>query len=345
MRIFLVLSLLLTLAVSAAATPLTGRVVLGDEPLVGMRVGVWPSLDFSGSPLKSSLSNDEGEYRFELPPGRYALFARDEKGSLFAFCGRNPVVVAEMPLWAGLQAVPVAQEERLLYDDEYAAALEGRVVDESGQPLADAYVYLYLDSRDDLKGQGYRLSLPTDAEGFFSFDGLPESSYHLVVRKRAAGGRVGPVLEGDWLGIYPGNPLALTAGSTLRLTLPAVQRLQQDDERFVAAAAPHGAQVEGRIVDLAGNPLAGLYVFAYTERVIGHRRPAAISSPTGSDGRYTLLLPKAGTYYLGARQLYGDSPAPGELFGQYDESHDHGLTLASDEKRKGIIIRVEPIRF
>jgi len=55
------------------------------------------------------------------------------------------------------------------------------------------YVYLYLDPSEDLKGQGYRMSAPTDGNGAFSFDGLRESSYFLAVRKRQDGQRVGPV--------------------------------------------------------------------------------------------------------------------------------------------------------
>ena len=94
-----------------------------------------------------------------------------------------------------------------------------------------------------------------------------------------------------------------------------------------------------------GKPVAGMHVFAYTERVIGHKRPAALSSPTGADGRFALQLPVAGTYYIGARQQYGDSPAPGELFGMYDESADHGLEVGPDAAAGRLRIVVEPIEL
>ncbi|NIQ93416.1 MAG: carboxypeptidase regulatory-like domain-containing protein, partial [Desulfuromonadales bacterium] len=101
--------------------------------------------------------------------------------------------------------------------------------------------------------------------------------------------------------------------------------------------------VNGRIVDAEGAPVAGLHVFAYVDRVIGHKRPAAMSAPTGKDGRFRLGLEKPGVYYVGARQNYGDSPIPGELFGMYDESADHGLKVESGRKIDDIEIIVEPI--
>ncbi len=319
-----------------------GRVVQAEAPLADMRVAAYASLDFSGPPVAvAAPTGSDGLFSLELPAGSYALFARDEQRGLFAFCGRNPLAVGEEAVWAGLQAVPAAPATYRSYDDEYGAAIEGRVTFD-GVPLAGAYVYLYLDAGEDLKGQGYRLSLPTGTDGFFAFDGLPESDYYLAARKREAGGRVGPVLEGDFLAVYPGNPLRATAGKTAVVELAAVRKVKEaaDSETFTHAAGP---VVSGVVTDKDGRPVVGVHVFAYTDRVIGHQRPAALSAPTGSDGKFTVALKQAGTYYLGARQLYGDSPAPGELFGLYDETADHGLAVADGESLDGVRIVVEPI--
>lgn len=336
--------LLLTFLFSAplSAGILEGRVVLGDTPLAGMRVEAHRGLDFSGDPVAASApTGEEGLFRLELPAGHYALFARDEARGLFAFCGRNPVAVGDAPKWAGLQGVPMTPSETLPYDDEYAAAIEGRVLFE-GEPLEGAYVYLYLDTVDDLKGQGYRLSLPTAPDGTFAFDGLPESTYYLVARKRSDGGRVGPIAAGDYLAVYHGNPLPALSGRTTRVQLSAVRKVKDSggDATFGRSA---GTSARGVVIDRKGRPAAGLHVFAYTERVIGHQRPAAISSPTGEDGAFTIHLKKPGTYYLGAREFYGDSPAPGELFGMYDETADHGLAINEGNEVDGLKIVVEPI--
>ncbi len=343
MRIVVAL-LLLLLPLPVAAGSIEGRVVAGGEAVPGVQVEAHPALDFSGAPLARSAPTDgDGKFRLEVPAGLYSLFARAPERNLFAFCGRNPVAVSETPVWAGLQAIPVDTPAVAPYPDGDGAGIEGTVL-LGGKPLAGAYVYLYLDAAEDLKGQGYRISLPTGPDGFFAFDGLPESQYFLVARQRRNGGRVGPVLEGDALAIYSGNPLYAKSGMTTRVSLSAVRKIQEagDSESFVRAS---GMAVRGTVVDGDGSPAAGTHVFAYTDPVIGHQRPAALSPPTAADGAFTIHLREPGTYYIGARELYGDSPAPGEPFGMYDETPDHGLAVREGQVIEGVRIVVEPVRL
>ncbi len=339
----IVIWLLLILGCTEAfAANVAGRVVEGDQPLPGMRVAAYNGLDFSGTPLAVSPPSDaDGRYQLELSPGLYSLFARDETGSRFAFCGRNPVAVAAEPVWAGLQAVPVVAATSQPYDDPDSAAITGTVT-LGGKPLAGAYVYLYLDAAEDLKGQGYRMSAPTGNDGRFSFDGLPESDYFLVARQRDSGARVGPVREGDALAIYPGNPVHARTGQQLTVSMEAVRKVQDGKESETISRAT-GMAIRGQILDRQRRPVAGLHVFAYTDRVIGHKRPEALSAPTGPDGRFIVHLRQPGTFYIGARQEYGDSPAPGELFGMYDASADHGLEVAPGQSHDDILILVEPV--
>lgn len=340
-RLLLVIIALTALLRPAVAGVVEGRVIQGDKPLAGLRVAAYAGLDFSHAPLQTSEPTDsDGYYRLELPTGGYALYVVAPQRRLFAFCGRNPVAVSDAPQWVGLQAVPLTTAKKRPYDDATSAAIEGRVVVD-GEPVADAYVYLYVDADDALKGQGYRISQPTAADGMFYFDGLPDVDYFLVARKRADGGRVGPVLAGDWLGIYPGNPLATRAGEALQVEIPLVQKLKSEtaSETF---AIPGGPQLTGTVIDAAGRPLAGVHVFAYRDRVIGHQRPETLSAPTAADGRFVLNFAAAGTYFIGARQLYGDSPAPDELFGMYGGRADHGLDIGAGDNAEVRIV-VEPI--
>ncbi len=340
----LLLALLVALLPAAAwGGTIEGRIVLGEEPLAGMRVAAYGSLDFSVEPLAmSETTGDDGRYRLEIPAGQYALYARDGARGLFAFCGRNPVAVGAEPVWAGLQAVPEGSFSYGPYTDARTAAVEGTVLFE-GKPLEGAFVYLYLDVADDLKGQGYRLSLPTGSDGTFAFEGLPESDFFLAARKREGGGRVGPLLEGDYLAVYAGNPLRALAGKTARVELTAVRKLKEEAGSETFARSAQGVEVRGTVVDRAGRPVAGVHVFAYTDRVIGHQRPAALSPPTGADGTFVVGLKAPGVYYLGARQFYGDSPAPGELFGMYDVTADHGLSVEPGRTPEPIRIVVEPV--
>ena len=341
-RLLFLLVLLVVVPGALLAATIEGRVVNGDDPLAGVVVAAYTTLDFSSEPVaRSAPSDSDGIYRLDLPVGTYALFGWNADHSRFAFCGRNPVNLGEEAAWIGLQSVRVEQPTTTVYDDEYSAAIEGQVL-HGGVPLAGANVYLYLDVGEDLKGQGYRLSLPTADDGYFRFDGLPESNYFLVARGRQNGQRVGPVQEGDQFGIYPGNPLTARSGQVQQVKLHSVTKLKEasESETFGRATGP---VLSGVIVDPSGRAVAGVHAFAYVDRVIGHQRPAAISTPTAADGRFLVNFPEPGTYYLGAREAYGDSPAPGELFGMYEESADHGLTLGQGDRLENVRIVVEPV--
>ena len=340
--IVLLLIALLLLATPGVAATIEGRIVRGEVAQAGMIVTAHATVDPGAPVLAQTVTDDDGLYRLDLPEGRYSLFARKRAAGLFAFFGRNPVEVrADQPLWAGLQAVPVVPATIAPYDDPYAAALSGIVLFD-GRPLPGAIVTLYLDTADDLKGQGYRMSLPTGSDGSFFFDGLPAADYHLVARRHADGSRVGPVRDGDELALYPGNPLLLAAGKTTRVTLTAVRKVRetQGDATF---SRDQGLLLQGIIVDEKGTPQAGLHLFAYRDKVIGHKRPEAISAPTGADGAFRIAFPAPGIYYVGAREKYGDSPAPGELFGMYEATADHGLQISSQKPNTPVRIVVEPV--
>lgn len=342
MKHLFVLIVMLAAPALLCATMIEGRVVNGEESQAGVVISAYATLDFKSEAVAhSAVSDAEGHYALEVPSGTYALFGWNAEHSQFAFCGRNPVNVTEVSAWVGLQSVPVETSGVGTYDNEYSAAIEGQVLSD-GQPVAGAVVYLYLDAAEDLKGQGYRLSLPTAADGYFRFDGLPESNYFVVARNRQNGQKVGPVLEGDQFGIYPGNPLTARAGQVQKIKLHIVTKLKDvsASETFGRATGP---VLSGTVVDSSGQGVAGVHVFAYVDRVIGHQRPAAISTPTAADGRFVVNLPEPGTYYVGAREAYGDSPAPGELFGMYEESADHGLTLEQGRNLDDVSIVVEPV--
>lgn len=329
-------------ATPGVAATIEGRTVRGEAAQAGMIVTAHRTVDPGAPVLAQTVSDSDGLYRLDLPEGRYALFARQREAGLFAFFGRNPVEIrADRPLWAGLQAVPVIPPRSEPYDDPYTAALGGTLLLD-GQPLAGAIVTLYLDTADDLKGQGYRMSLPTGVDGSFFFDGLPTAEYHLIARRHADGSRVGPVRDGDELALYPGNPLHLAAGKTTHVVLTAVRKIRetQGDAPF---SRDQGLLLTGTIVDQKGTPQAGLHLFAYRDKVIGHKRPEAISPPTGSDGAFRIAFPTAGIYYIGAREKYGDSPAPGELFGMYETSADHGLEISNQKPNTPVRIVVEPV--
>ena len=97
------------------------------------------------------------------------------------------------------------------------------------------------------------------------------------------------------------------------------------------------------VVDNAGAPVSGVYVFAYRNRGVGHGMPDFRTLPTRTDGTFALSLGEGGLFYVGAREHAGGSPQPGEWFGFYEESADHGITVPADRTVDRIRIPVRRV--
>ena len=76
---------------------------------------------------------------------------------------------------------------------------------------------------------------------------------------------------------------------------------------------------------------------------MAHKRPEYISKQVDEEGRYVLNLPEGGTYYLGARSQYGDTPALGEWYVRWEGTGDHSVVLESGEVLENIDIQIEQI--
>lgn len=205
--------------------------------------------------------------------------------------------------------------------------VEGRL-SAPGQPLADAFVYLYTEAVTDLIGPTYAKLVRTDRDGYFRIE-LPAGRYWLVARKRSDGSRSGAPQVGDWSGKYPGNPIEIAAGEQLQLAPFPVTQIKADKHQQRMIAGKFDATdtvIRGRAVDGQGQPLSGIYVYAYRDsRMIG--KPTHISAPTGNDGDFTLYLFAGGSYFVGARSTFGGPLEPGEWVGTYAGQADHQVDL------------------
>jgi uncharacterized GH25 family protein len=319
----------------------SGRVLYKDEPVTGAKISVYKNvIDMKNdNPVKKAVSDNNGSYSLELLPGRYFFTACKKETDLFSYSGRNPITVgASESCWVGFKTEKAGWITTTDYDDEFSSAISGKVL-HNDDPVEDAFVTIFLDDSDDFKGPGYSMT-STGPDGGFFFDYLPESEYYVIARKRHSGEKAGPIYEDDLYAYFPGNPLSAQNGKVFDITLNTVSKI--DDERIIRAALPDTG-FSGKILDTAGNPVKGLHVFAYTDPVIGHKRPAALSLATKDDGGYVVELKEAGTYYIGARRYHGDSPEPGELFGMYDATDDHSIKVESNKFLQNIDIIVEEI--
>ncbi|GAB6063109.1 carboxypeptidase regulatory-like domain-containing protein [Deferrisoma palaeochoriense] len=335
--------LLAALLLGACAAPtasVRGRVMRDGAPLAGAAVRLEPR---AGGPAFEVRTGPDGRFALDrLPPGAYRVEARGP-GALAALPGQNPFYVpAGEPVWIGLQAVPAESPSfaPLREAEPGFGAIAGHVRFR-GQPVEGAVVTLYADPDHGLRGPGVMESFPTGPDGAYGIEGVWAGEYWVVARKRQGPG-MGPVREGDLYGIAPANPVAVKDGQETRLDLHLVEK-ERDAPPDAGILRLTGTGVRGRVVDPEGRPVAGVYVFAYRNRIIGHGMPDFRTLPTGPDGRFELPLGDGGLFYLGARENAGGSPVPGEWFGFYEGSPDHGLVVPKGRVREGVEIVVKRV--
>jgi len=321
-------------------TGVEGRLLIEDQAAAGAALEVYlrDEQDRSTAPFAVATADDGGRYRLDLPPGRYFLIGRKRthEGSgparmYMASCPGNPVEVGDGRLQVPAFSLVEMGRGRALVPDP-ATGVEGRVTAD-GEPVDEAYVYIYTEDATDLMGPSYSEAVRTDEQGFYRVD-LPAGRYFVAARKRLDGGRLGEPEPGDLNGVFPHNPVEVTQGryaALADLPLAPVDLRTRSDRRSQGKFKPTGTALSGRIVDTAGRPAAGVYLFAYSDsRMTG--KPSHISEATGDDGRFVLHLADGGTWFVGARSAYGGPLEPGERVGTYDGRSDHGVEVKRGQR-------------
>jgi hypothetical protein len=147
----------------------------------------------------------------------------------------------------------------------------------------------------------------TDAGGRFAFDGLDEGTANIFLMDH-------PV-DGPWT-YRAAADARLTPGQTTEVEIELIR----------------GVQVEGRVIDADGRPVAGIGVGVY-----GPIRPrsgaAIVSMKTDQDGRYRFRLPPGETYFYVCEAV---PAAGGEIF-----SGGQTADIPADARE----FRVPPIEF
>jgi hypothetical protein len=218
---------------------------------------------------------------------------------------------------------------------------KNRLVQVQGQvvaPLEKATLAIYKQGMD-LYGPVFAMSDETDREGRFQIS-LPEGDYVAVVRKRVNGQNVGPVVAGDNRSEF--IQLKVRDGmAALNLMAPIKvgdnRRLTVQDEKTLTG-------FKGQITDADGKPVEGVRIQVY-DHVQMSERPKFVSEKTGPDGRFQVLLPEGGTYYICARDNFGGPPKLGDLYGRYDQGtiEPSALVIRKDQIVEGVNIRVNKI--
>lgn len=192
-----------------------------------------------------------------------------------------------------------------------ATGIAGLVTDQDGAPVAGAFVYAYRSARGGLRGPA-DFEAEVDSEGRYFLD-LVEGRYHLVARARQSGADIGPPRPGDAWALFARNPLEVRPQQTSRADF-RLQRVTQPMLMREGTLTSGETGFTGTLVDASGAPVAGAFVLAYSSADF-HRMPDHTSPAVGEDGRFTLYLPRAGSFCLAARVRTRGQPQAGELYG------------------------------
>lgn len=326
---------------SDGGSGLSGELLFQDRPLAQAQVEIYLKADKDRSvqPFAVATTDAGGQFRVELPPGRYFVIGK-QRGE--GADGRPRMLMADAPgnpyaVERGVSRVPPFNLREMGREGGLSAAadsgLRGRLT-AVGHPLDRTFVYVYTEAGTGLMGPSFGEAVQAGADGRFQID-LPAGRYYLVARRRADGSRSGELAAGDLNGSYPGNPVEVRQGEQLELgpfplTVidPAVHARRQAQGTF----AETGTLLSGRVLDPQGEPVRGVHVFAYLDsRMVG--KPVHISSPSDEGGHFQLHLGSGGTYFIGARSKYGGPLEPGEWVGTFDGRPDHAFTIAGGSRQ------------
>lgn len=244
-----------------------------------------PVVALLGTRRFQTLTDTSGYYLFRaLPPGDYRI-ALDKTGGLAPGAAADTVgVVAGQQVNGPTLTAPTL------------ASVRGRVVDDADRAAAGANVYLSLDGTETP-----HLATATDADGFFTLDGVDQEANVRVWASRM--GRIsvayGPVRVGS-AGISELN-FVLDMSAT--------------------------AAIRGMVRNAAGTPVAALEVQCLSSDT-SLEHPA--STHTGTDGAFAFLGLRPGSYRLAA------GPAIADIAG----STAHRVDLADGEQRDQVVLTI-----
>lgn len=318
MRYLFALFFILKLAGTLHSYEVKGRVMLKDMPVNSANVNIYDE----NLNLRMNTKTDEaGYFSLYLDEGNYffeASYSSDNK-KYIGYSGKNPVYISQNE-YIGIKLLPF-YDFKSKKSKSKKTTIKGQVILDE-KPLKDAVVYFYLSVKD-IKGMPYHFTMPTDKNGYFEVKDILPGKYFVVVRKKKSGSLFGPIEEGDFIGFFQQNPINLEKGKEITVKIPVFKKVQDDVPNQVKTQY----KITGYAVDEMGNPVKGVYAFAYRNKEMGHERPVSISKKTKEDGYFELFIPEKGKYYLGVRQFYGGTPIQGELYGLYDKTYDHHLLV------------------
>lgn len=340
---FLIFSLIL-IACGKDEYTLKGRVLYKDKPLEDAEISVYLKIekDKDTPPIKVSSTDKNGFFVIKLKKGRYFLTGKkklEEQGEINMLIGNY----SETPI--ELNSDMVLKDWSLQSVKEKESFTKGKGIKGVVRGFNDhrkVRVYVYRDTKSNLKGPDYVSVGKINKDGFFQID-LKDGVFYLSARERK-GNFAGPLKEGDKSAEYTKNPIKITKNGYEDigvLILRNIDSKKLEDIKKTGLLKENTATLKGLVVDENDKPVKNVYVMAYKEsEMIG--RPLSISLPTDANGNFILNLPHEGKYYIGARTKIGGPAEPGEMIGYIKGSSDKSIFIKKGET-KNIKIEVKEI--
>jgi hypothetical protein len=267
---------------------IAGRVVddTTSEPLAGVRVFLYPIPVPADGRIASSVTGPDGGFTFSaVGAGDYHLgtnrrgFYSTRGGAVVTLSGSGDQVSVQLTMAKG-------------------GAVAGRLVDQSGSPLARAWVgALRVVGPGELEQAIPSPSTArTDDRGEYRVESLHPGDY--VIIANPGHGPIGPAADGirDSRTFFPGT---LHFAAAQRLTIGAAQMVTGVD--FAMLPAPM-FEVSGTVVDDAGRAMTGVEIALLGDwSLFGGRKGSSRSDGEGrfriaglAPGRYRLTTPSPG---------------------------------------------------
>jgi hypothetical protein len=289
---------------------IAGRVVASDSGAPLRRAQVRISAQEIG--VKTALTDSEGRYEFkELPAGRFTVNVSKS--------GYVPVQYGQSRPFESGRPIELSDKQDLDRADismPRGGVISGRILDEFGEPVADAMV----TTMRQTWANGRRRLLPggrqaqTNDLGQFRLYGLPPGEYYVsatlrnlepvlleaaMARLGAAGASGSEPSSGYAPTYFPGTP---TASNAQRVTVTVGQETQNTDFALIPVRL---ARISGAVMTSDGKPLDGAMVTVMPLGRSGEIGLGLMGSMgrTSKDGAFAISNVAPGDYTLNVRSV------------------------------------------
>jgi len=284
-----ILSFILILFLSnfASAGSISGQVTdINGKAIVAHYISLYTWDGQSLSNYGDFSTDENGKYQItDLEESEYYLEFTDWGGTYL-----EQAYASDMPLDIHCMAyqipISIKQDTKLTNIDaklSIGGSISGRVTDPNGKGIADVYVYA-----DSWSGSSFvqQDSIPrTDADGYYTAIGLASGDYYLHFDKADS-----PYLSQGYSNEIPFK--WGTIKNKTAISIEAGQNIENIDVQLSLAGS-----ISGRVTDINGRGLSGVYAYAYTWDGNAFIEQSSIPL-TDENGYYTIPGLVSADYYL-----------------------------------------------